>query len=428
MRKTKRSTVKSAPRVRLALQGGPQVRSAPWPGRHLIGQEEKSAADALFDHAIATGEAFGYNGPDEEAYCREFAAAMGGGFADAVNSGTTAVYVALRALNLEPFSEVIVGPITDQGGIMPIPLLNCIPVITDAAPGRFCPGPKEIEAVITPRTSAIVVAHIFGEPADMPGILKVARRHKIAVVEDCAQAHGARLRGRLVGAFGDIAAFSMMFGKHHCTGGQGGMVFTRKEKLYWETRRVSDRGKPFGLAGDSTNVLASLNFNLNDLSAVIGRAQLRKLPVIVRRRRELVSRIARGLRGLACVSLPPQVAGAEPSYWFCRMRFHPEAVTCDKDTFCKALAAEGLLANARYTHLCHRQSWYQQRRVFGSSTLPWTAPQYRGDPDRAFPCPNALAAIDTHFHLTVRESWGSREVADIIAIFRKVARAFAQRR
>ena len=423
MKKVVRRVVK--PAARLALQGGPKVRTAPWPTRHLIGQEEKSAVDALFDRAIATGNASGYNGPEEQSYCREFADAMGGGFADAVNSGTTAVYVALRALNIEPFSEVIVGPITDPGGIMPIPLLNCIPVIADAAPGRFCPGPKEIEAVITPQTSAIVVAHIFGEPADMPGILKVARRHNLPVVEDCAQAHGARLQGRLVGTFGDIAGFSTMFSKHYCTAGQGGVVFTRREKLYWEALRASDRGKPFGLPGGATNVMASLNYNLNDLAAMIGSVQLRKLPMIIARRRELVSRIVQGLRGLKAVSLPPPIAGAEPSYWFFRLRFHPEAATCNKATFCSALAAEGLLVRARYVDPCHMQDWYRQRRVFGTSGLPWTAPQYQGNPDRAFPCPNAWAALDAHFDLPLNESWGNQEAADIAAIFKKVARAYA---
>ncbi|MBU0714618.1 MAG: DegT/DnrJ/EryC1/StrS family aminotransferase [Verrucomicrobia bacterium] len=426
MKKILRRTVK--PAVRLALQGGPKVRNTPWPTRHLIGFEEKSAVDALFDRAIASGNAFGYNGPEEETYCREFADAMGGGFADAVNSGTTAVYVALRALNIEPFSEVIVGPITDPGGIMPIPLLNCIPVIADAAPGRFSPGPKEIEAVITPQTSAIVVAHIFGEPADMPGIMKVARRHKLSVVEDCAQSHGARLKGRLVGTFGDIAAFSTMFGKHHCTGGQGGVVFTRHEKLYWEARRASDRGKPFGLPKGASNAIASLNFNLSDLAAVMGSVQLRKLPIIVSRRRELASRIVKGLRGLKAVSLPPQVAGAEPSYWYLRLRFHPEAVTCDKATFCSALGAEGLQVSERYCNPCHIWDWYRRRRVFGTSGLPWTAPQYRGNPNRTFPCPNVLTALDAHFHLTLFESWGNQEAADIVAIFQKVTRAFEKRR
>ncbi len=409
----------------LALHGGPKLRTAPWPTRGLIGPEEKSAVDALLDQAIASGNAPGYHGAEEDAYCRAFADSLGGGYADAVNSGTTAVYVALRALGLEPFSEVVVGPITDPGGIMPIPLMNCIPVIADAAPGRFCPGPREIEAVLTPRTRAIVVAHIFGEPADMPGILRVARRRRIPVVEDCAQSHGARLRGRFLGAFGDIAAFSTMFGKHHCTGGQGGLVFTRRRALYEEARRVADRGKPFALPGDGGNVLASLNFNLNELSACIGRVQLRKLPGIVARRRALVARVTRGLRGQRAVSLPPQPKGAEPSYWYLRLRFHPEGAACDKTVFCQALAAEGLLVRPFYTQACHCHDWYRNRRVFGTSGLPWTAPQYRGDPDRQFPCPNAEAALRDHFDLVVRESWGAPEAADIVAIVQKVARACA---
>src|SRR5450759_1436330 len=105
-----------------AINGGPKIRSKPFPGRGHLGLEEKAAVDALFDQAIASGEAFGYNGPDEEAYCREFAEFMGGGYADAVSSGTAAVYVALRVLEPEPFTEIIVSPITDPGGMMPIVL------------------------------------------------------------------------------------------------------------------------------------------------------------------------------------------------------------------------------------------------------------------------------------------------------------------
>ncbi len=418
--------MKKSARARLALYGGPKLRTNPWPGRHLIGLEEKQAVDALFDRAIASGNAFGYNGDEETAYGREFAASLGGGYADPVNSGTAAVYVALRALDLEPYSEVIVGPITDMGGVMPIPLMNCIPVIADAAPGRFAPGPKEIEAVITPRTSAIVVAHIFGEPADMPGILAVARRRKLPVVEDCAQAHGALLGGRPVGTFGEIAAFSTMFGKHHCTGGQGGVVFTRSEARYWAARRAADRGKPFNLPAGTDNVLASLNLNSNELACCMGRVQLRKLPSIVERRRALVRRIALGLKGLRAVSIPAPLRGARPSYWYLRLRFHPDAVSCDKQTFCDALAAEGLLVRSRYCNPCHMQDWYRRRRVFGSSSLPWTAPQYTGDPDRAFPCPHALAALDAHFDLVVRESWSASDAADMVAILRKVSNAAAR--
>ncbi len=408
----------------LAVNGGPKVRTAPWPERSLIGLEEKAAVDALFDSAIASGKAFGYGGPAEQQYCEEFAKYMGGGYADAVNSGTSAVYVALHALDPEPFTEIIVGPITDPGGVMPIPLLNCIPMIADAAPGSYMPGPEQIEALISPRTSAIVVAHIFGEPADMEGIMRVARKHKIPVVEDCAQAHHAKLNGKLLGTFGDIAAFSTMFGKHHCAGGQGGIVWTADEELYKKVRRASDRGKPFGLPESASCCQATLNFNLNDLSAVIGRVQLKKLPGIVQRRRDLVKRIQEGLPPESLAVLPPQLKGAEPSYWFLRMRFQAGQAACDKETFCAALAAEGVLVRARYVNPPTHYDWFKNKQVFGSSRLPWSSPAYQGDPDRQFPCPNVMAALDRHFDLVVRESWGAAEAADIVKAIAKVSAAY----
>lgn len=205
----------------LAVNGGTPVRSDPLPPRALWGQEEKEAAMRMFDEAIASGGVIGYSGPEELAYEKEFAEYMGGGYADLVNSGTNAVYCALGALQLPAGSEVVVPPITDPGGVMPVALHNLIPVVADAAPGTFNAGASEIEAVITERTSAILIAHIAGEPCDMGPIMAVAEKHNLPVVEDCAQAHGARYNGQLCGTFGTIAAVSTMSGKHHATGPQG---------------------------------------------------------------------------------------------------------------------------------------------------------------------------------------------------------------
>jgi perosamine synthetase len=410
----------------LAVNGGSKAHAGPWPERAHFGQEEKAAADALFDQSIASGQAFGYGGAPEEKYCREFAAFLGGGFADAVSSGTAAVHVALRALDPEPYSEVIVGPITDPGGIMPIPLMNCIPVIADAAPGTFNTGAAQVEACITPRTSAIVVPHIMGEPADMRAIMDLARKRGIPVVEDCAQSHGATLDGKKVGAFGDIAAYSTMFGKHFCTGGQGGMVYTRSEDLAFAARRVADRGKPFGLPEGSTNAVAALNHNMNDLGAAIGSVQLAKLPGILERRRAVVKAVTEGIRGLTTVGVPALLPGAEPSYWYWRLELRTENLTVDRDTWCKALAAEGLGFFTRYNYMPHTYDWFVRRNVFGRPGLPWTSPQYKGDPDRAFPCPNARASIERCIVINVFESWTGREAQDIVTAFTKLERAYAK--
>ena len=415
------------PSAQLAINGGPKVRETPFPQRGHVGDEEKAAVDALFDRHRAAGTAPGYNGDEETAYCEAFAAYMGGGYVDAVSSGTAAVYVALKALDLEPFTEVIVGAVTDPGGMMPIPLLNLIPIVADTAPDSYNTGPEQVAACITPLTSAIVVPHIAGEPADVAGIVAVAQKHGIPVIEDCAQSHGATLHGRMVGTFGEIGAFSTMFGKHHNSGGQGGLVFTRDEARYQAVRRASDRGKPFFLPAGSTNVVASLNLNLNDLAATIGRVQLEKLPEIIERRRAVVAQVRAGIAELRAVSIPAPIDGADPSYWFLRMRFHADAVTCDKATFCKALAAEGLPVAIDYrAALPHTMTWFRERRVFGHSGYPWANPDYKGDPDRQFPCPNAQATMDTHFNLYCHESWTADDVADAIAIFAKVERAYTQ--
>lgn len=405
----------------LALHGGAPVRATPFPQRGNIGPEDKAAVDALMDRAIATGIAPGYNGDEENAYCAEFAAYMGGGYVDAVNSGTSAIYVALKALNLPPFSEVIVAAVTDPGGMMPIPLLNLIPVVADTEPGSYNSGPAQIEPLISPLTSAIVVAHIAGEPVDMPGIMALARRHHLPVIEDCAQAHGAKLHGQMVGSFGDVGAFSTMSGKHHCSGSQGGLVFTTDEARYHEIRRHSDRGKPFFLPAGASNPVAGLNLNLNDFAAAIGRVQLRKLPEINARRRAIAHALGEGLDGLATVSLPALLPGAEPVYWFLRLHFHPAAASCDKATYTRALAAEGLPINPSYrAALPHTQEWFRERRVFGLPGYPWASPDYRGNPHRHFPCPNAHAVMETDFNVQLHENWAPGDVEDAIAIFQRV--------
>ena len=409
----------------LAHYGGTPVRRDPFPNRGHIGAEEKAAVDGFLTGVIESGILPPYDGDEERAYCAEFAAWLGGGYADAVSSGSAAVYVALRALDLEPFGEVIIGAFTDPGGMMPIPLQNQIPVIADSIPNHLVTGPEQIEPLISPLTRAIIVPHIAGEPADMVGIMALGQQHGIPVIEDCAQAHGAQLHGQLLGSFGDLAAFSTMGGKHHSTGPQGGVVFTRDEARYQAVRRASDRGKPFFLPPGSTNQFASLNFNLNDLAAAMGRVQLRKLPDSIERRRAIVGQLREGLSEVDAVSLAPPRPGYASSYWFLPIHFHPAAITCDKATFCDCLRAEGLSIATDYrAGLPHTMDWFVNRRVFGASGYPWASPDYKGDPDRQFACPNAQAMLASHFMLFFHENWGSQEIDDTVAILQKVVGAF----
>ena len=407
----------------LAIDGGSKVREKPWPARALFGEEEKQAAMELFDQAIESGSAFGYNGPKEKAYEEAFAEFVGGGYADSVNSGTTAVFVALGALDLEPFGEVIVPPITDCGGVMPVPMLNLVPVVSDSIPDSFNTGAEQIAAEITEHTRAIIVAHIAGELVDMDPVLELANSHNIPVIEDAAQAHGAKYKGRQAGTIGAVSAFSTMSGKHHATGAQGGVVFTKDEDLYWEAKRFADRGKPFNLEA-SGNVRMGLNLNSNELSAAIGLVQLKKLPSIVAGRRAAVEGIRKGLAEATAVSIGWQVPDTEPSYWFLRLQLDLDRLKVSKADFCSALSAEGVPCGASYRHIPSEAPWWRNRRTFGSSGCPWTSSEYKGDPNREFPCPNVVAATDKSFMVSIHENCGEEEAADVAEALLKVEAAY----
>ena len=407
----------------LAVDGGDKAIPFTLKGRYNFGAEERAAVLALLDEAIRSGNMFGYQGEQEEAFCKEFSEFLGGGYTDGVNSGTNAVYVAIKALQLPPFSEVIAGCVTDPGGMMPIVLNNCIPMVADVLPGSFNTGAAMIEPLINERTRAIVVSHIGGEPAPMPDIMTLAKKHNLKVVEDCAQSHLAKINGRNVGSFGDVGAFSLMFGKHMCTGGQGGAVFTRSEEIYWNLRRAADRGKPFHLPAGSTNVLPSINCNMDEIHAVIGRVQLKKLTALVARRKAFVELLTRkGMNQLKVVKIPKLPVWADHCYWWWRLAIDLSALNCSRDDYFSALAAEGLVVNPSYrAALPATMTWFKDR----AEQFPWNAPQYKGDSRQEFPCPNAEASVEQHFILPFNESWGETEADAILHALRKVEAVLA---
>ena len=410
----------------LAIFGGPKARPTPFPARALIGPEEKAAVDALFDKSIETGIAFGYNGAPEQQYEKDFAAYCGGGFADAVNSGSNALFCALGALDLDAFSEVIVPPITDPGGVMPVVMVGCVPVFADSDPRSYNTCAEAIAERITERTRAIVVAHIAGEAADMDPIMELAAKHNLYVIEDCAQAHGTYYKGRLCGTIGHIASFSTMFGKHHCTGGQGGVVFTKDEKLHFEGRRFADRGKPFGVTGNKGNVRCSLNCNLSDLAATIGSVQLTKLPGIVERRRAVGEGVKAAMANNPVVKVGYQLADSKSCYWFLRMTVYPENMKCNKLDFCKALQAEGLPITVSYRNIQCESDWFVNQHVFGKSGFPWQCAEYKGPRNPVFDMHNAIFACETNFNIAMHESYGEQEIQDIITALNKVSEYYAK--
>jgi len=284
-------------------------------------------------------------------------------------------------------------------------------------------SPKSIEENITDKTRAIIAVHLAGQPCDMDPIMEIARKHNLYVIEDCAQAHGARYKGRYVGTIGDIGVFSLMAGKHMNSGGQGGMVITNNEELYWNAKRFSDRGKPFN-SEEKTNLLLGLNYRMTELQAAVGRVQLTKLADIKSKRQWVVERLREGMAGLKMFQLWRFINNVEVNPWFAFVRFNREFATVDKWDAARILAEEGLPVGAHYVVPIYNQYWIKNRVTYGNSQYPWSMPGAR-EIDYTNCCPDAERALDDHMTLYLHEGWGEREIDYTIESFRKVEKEYS---
>jgi perosamine synthetase len=402
---------------RLAIEGGEPIRSDPFPARRVLGAADKQALARLIDDADASGAELRYGGAEQRAYEQEFADYHGGGYARLVSSGTAALYAVLAALDLQRPGEVVVPAITDAGGVMPVALLNFASVPADTAEGSFNVSAETVRHRVTPCTRAIIAAHIGGEPADLAPLVEHAKSIDVPLVEDCSQAHGASYHRRMVGTAGTVAIFSTMPSKHHCTGGQGGVILTSDGMLADLIDRCADRGKVTGPGGATRHVRAALNFNGSDLAAAIGRVQLRALPDRLARRRRLAALLAEATADLATMTVVPAQPDCEPAYWFARVRLNLGNLSVPKRTVLNALRAEGIPA-AEWADMPSRQEWYKAGQVFGPGSASWPVGE------AATSINSALMAAATHFVLFVHERWYDREVADVAAAMAKVENAY----
>lgn len=400
------------------------IRKKGMPPRIMFGEGEKKAALRVIEKTMKGPQALDrYGGVEVDAYEKEFAEYFGVKFATAVSSGTAAIHSAIAALNLEPGSEIITTPITDPGTVSPIIFQQCLPVFADVEYETLNISPESVEKNITEKTRAVIVVHLAGAPARIDEILKIAEKHKIYVIEDCAQAHGVKYKGKYVGTFGDMGAFSLMSGKHMTSGGQGGMVITNNESFYWNAKRFADRGKPFN-SDETTNLFAGLNYRMTELEAAIGRVQLKKLKNIQKKRNWIYEQLKKGFeKNLSTFRLWKIHTPSEPNPWFCFVWVDREKLSVDKAQLAKALSAEGIPVGAHYVVPMYKQKWIKERNTFGTSHLPWSLPgarkiEYEGS------CPEAERALDDHMTLYIHERWGKQEINDTIKAFIKIERRY----
>jgi dTDP-4-amino-4,6-dideoxygalactose transaminase len=245
--------------------------------------ELKTEIDAAVARVLESGQFVG--GPEVSSLEKEFASYCGAEHGVAVNSGTSALHLALLAAGIQPGDEVITVPFTFYASVASIGYAGAVPVYVDIDPLTFNIDATKIEAAITSRTRAILLVHLYGQCADMDPILEIARRHKLIVIEDAAQAHGAEYRGRRAGGIGDIGCFSFYPTKNLGAAGEGGMLTTNNAQ-YAHTASLL---RSWGEEQRYSPSIKGYNYRLPAIQAAILRVKLRRLEHWIEARRALAT-------------------------------------------------------------------------------------------------------------------------------------------
>lgn len=332
---------------------------SPWPSFTL---EE---ADAV--HRVVMSNKVNYwTGTETREFEKEFAAWCGTAYAVALANGTLALDVALKALGVGPGDEVVVTPRTFIASISCVVNVGAVPVFADVQADSGNISARTIAAVLSPRTKAVVCVHLAGWPCDMDPIMALAAERGLKVIEDCAQAHGARYKGRCVGSIGHVGAWSFCQDKIMTTGGEGGMVTANDEALWRAMWSFKDHGKSYEAVYEREHPPGfrwlhesfGTNWRMLEMQAVIGRIQLQRMAEWTRQRQANAARLSQALLpfvgeggavslpNFGCGSCPGQcgAAGCEHAQYKFYAYVRPENLDTgwSRDRIIEAINAEGV--------------------------------------------------------------------------------------
>jgi dTDP-4-amino-4,6-dideoxygalactose transaminase len=279
--------------AKLAITGGKAVRRKPFPAWPVYSRGESQALQQV----LRSRNWGGYPFPNAHAstFAAKFAKAHGAKYGIALANGTVAIEVALKAIGIQPGDEVIVPAYTWEGTVGPVLLLNAVPVFVDVDPDTYCLDARLIEQALTSKTRAILPVHLAMNFADLDEILRIARSRNIAVIEDCAHAHGGRWRNKGAGASGDFGCFSFQSSKL-MTSGEGGAIITSNLEYYERAQSYVNCGRA-SATDQFSHRLIGFNYRITEFQAAILEAQLERLPKQARARQKNIEHFEKRLRG-----------------------------------------------------------------------------------------------------------------------------------
>lgn len=385
---------------------------------------------------IKNGKVNYWTGPKGMEFEEKWAEWIGAKMAISCTNGTAALHIALASLNIGPGDEVIVPSYSFIASSFSVVQAGAIPVFADVTDDHTI-DPACIEALITPRTKAIIVVHLYGVVADMGPILEIAKKHNLKVVEDCAQCFGGEYNGIKAGLIGDVGCFSFCQSKHFTTGGEGGMVVTNDEEVGWECRSFRDHGYD---VKTRMNMLAleeklpyihrrvGFNYRMTEIQSIFGINELKRLDSWNLTRRfkyaKMYDEAFAGLKGIK--KLPVNTAERKNAYWWYPMLVDLDVLDCDAPTIVKELGASGIPCYGIQWPEAYEEKAYTEHGGFGSAKFPFEAKEYT-DPkaveyDKVF-CKNANALRSQTVCLFLHPTWEEVHIERCIEGFKKVLAA-----
>jgi len=331
---------------------------SPWPS--FTAEEADEVRDVVLSNKVNY-----WTGTECREFEKEFATWCGTRHAVALSNGTLALDVALKALGIGPGDEVVVTPRTFMASVSCVVNAGATPVFADVELDSGNLSATTIAKVLTPATRAVICVHLAGQPCDMDPIMALAEQHGLKVIEDCAQAHGARYKGRSVGSIGHVGAWSFCQDKIMTTGGEGGMVTTNDEALWRTMWAYKDHGKSFEAVYEREHppgfrwVIEGFgtNWRMLEMQAVIGRIQLRRMADWTVKRTANAQTILAACRPFAALRVPafacdrnrcaadcPKRSGCAHAHYKCYVYVKPEALAqgWSRDRVIKAIEAQGV--------------------------------------------------------------------------------------
>jgi 8-amino-3,8-dideoxy-alpha-D-manno-octulosonate transaminase len=424
----------------LAIDGGTPVRSRPlpweFPGGNRIGAEELD----LVTRVVQAQSPFRFYGSDlqhmVDTFENEWCEAFGHPHALAVSSGTAALSVAIGALGVGPGDEVLIPGLMWVSCASAVVRAGAIPRLVDID-DTFCMDPMDLERKIGPRSRAVLCVHISGAPGNVQTIAEICRRRGVPLIEDCAQAAGATQNGRAVGTFGDLGIFSFQLNKG-ITSGEGGLVVSQHRDLFRRVVALHDLGYARDEHGrldtsDESCQLWGIGARMSEVAGALALAQLHKLPEITSAMRDAKWRIRNALEGTPGLQFREIVdpSGDSGLVLICTM---PNEAICQR--FVQAIRAEGIAGPSGSLAVVAMREWglhwyssipsLVHKRSNSRDGMPWTHPANAFAADYSYEAGTLPICDDLRSRgalLSVGSSYTDSDVDDIIAAFRKVARA-----